>query len=224
MSKHLLRRYTSKTGDCWWTISSGQIIATSHDLTPNGGLVREIPLFQGNLGWWNIIIWPEFPTFLWPKSSTKSKDLREGSTPTCTRTLVGLIGMSSRWGFKRKRVKTYVPSGKLTWQWNITIFNRKYIFKWSIFHCYVSLPECRNQGHTFLVWHGRWLEKVYVQQLDTIEMWNLINGLSIFNWRPSSDRGLRVIPKCCPGPWIRQNILDPSVSENRILRKGYAAR
>ena len=25
--------------------SSGQIIATSHDLTPNGGLVREIPLF-----------------------------------------------------------------------------------------------------------------------------------------------------------------------------------
>ena len=38
---------------------SGQIIATSHDLTPNGGLVREIPLFQGNLGWWNIIIWPD---------------------------------------------------------------------------------------------------------------------------------------------------------------------
>ena len=30
---------------------SGQIIATSHDLTPNGGFVREIPLFQGNLGW-----------------------------------------------------------------------------------------------------------------------------------------------------------------------------
>ena len=30
---------------------SAQIIATSHDLTPNGGLVREIPLFQGNLGW-----------------------------------------------------------------------------------------------------------------------------------------------------------------------------
>ena len=39
--------------------NTGQIIATSHELTPNGGLVREIPLFQGNLGWWNIIIWPE---------------------------------------------------------------------------------------------------------------------------------------------------------------------
>ena len=34
---------------------SGQIIATSHNLTPNGGLVREIPLFQENLGWWNMI-------------------------------------------------------------------------------------------------------------------------------------------------------------------------
>ena len=33
---------------------AAQIIATSHDLTPNGGLVMEIPLFQGNLGWWNI--------------------------------------------------------------------------------------------------------------------------------------------------------------------------
>ena len=30
------------------SIWSGQIIETSHDLTPNGGLVREIPLFQGN--------------------------------------------------------------------------------------------------------------------------------------------------------------------------------
>ncbi len=41
-------------------ISSGQIVATSHDLTRNGGLVRDFPLFQGNLGWWNIMIWPDF--------------------------------------------------------------------------------------------------------------------------------------------------------------------
>ena len=42
-----------------WIHKSGQIIATSHDRFPqNGGLVREIPLFQGNLGWWNILIWP----------------------------------------------------------------------------------------------------------------------------------------------------------------------
>ncbi len=43
-------------------IYPGQIIATSHDrFSPNGALVREIPLFQGNLGWWNIIIWPDIP-------------------------------------------------------------------------------------------------------------------------------------------------------------------
>ena len=39
---------------------SGQIIATLHDrFPPKGGLVRKIHLFQGNLGWWNIIIWPD---------------------------------------------------------------------------------------------------------------------------------------------------------------------
>ena len=35
-----------------------------------------------------------------------------------------------------------LPSCKLTWQWKIPILCRKYIFKWSMFHCYVSLPEC----------------------------------------------------------------------------------
>ena len=46
-----------KDYNLWTTVvhESGQIIATSQDLTPNGGLVREIPLFQGKLGWWNII-------------------------------------------------------------------------------------------------------------------------------------------------------------------------
>ena len=34
-----------------------------------------------------------------------------------------------------------VPSSKLTWQWKFTFSNRKYIFKWWIFHCHVSLPE-----------------------------------------------------------------------------------
>ena len=43
---------------------SGQIIATSHDLTPKGSLVREIPLFQENLGWWNIIIWPDIYIYI----------------------------------------------------------------------------------------------------------------------------------------------------------------
>ena len=29
-------------------------------------------------------------------------------------------------------------------QMNTPIFNRKYIFKWSIFHCHVSFPEGSN--------------------------------------------------------------------------------
>ena len=37
--------------------------------------------------------------------------------------------------------KFNLPSSKLTWQWKFTFSNRKYIFKWWIFHSYVSLPE-----------------------------------------------------------------------------------
>ena len=38
----------SKNDDCPLPcdIHSGQILATSHDLTPTGGLVREIPYFS----------------------------------------------------------------------------------------------------------------------------------------------------------------------------------
>ena len=44
---------------------SAQIIATSHDLTPKGGLVREIPLFQENLGRWNIFNLARFMGDVW---------------------------------------------------------------------------------------------------------------------------------------------------------------
>ena len=40
-------------------MDSGQIIATSPDLTSKGSWGREIPLFHGNLGWWNTTIWPD---------------------------------------------------------------------------------------------------------------------------------------------------------------------
>ncbi len=61
-------------------IISGQIIATSHDLTPNGGLVREITLFQGNLGWWNIIIWPDNIMISWFDSISLVKILKLDTT------------------------------------------------------------------------------------------------------------------------------------------------
>ena len=41
---------------------SGQIIATSHDLTPYL-FGREIPMFQGNPGWWNITRWWQLKYF-----------------------------------------------------------------------------------------------------------------------------------------------------------------
>ena len=47
----------------------------------------------------------------------------------------------------REGPKIRLPSGKLTWQWKIPFSNREYIFKRSIFHCHVSLPE----GTAFLV-------------------------------------------------------------------------
>ena len=52
--KHLsfgIRLDVDESSHSMFCHQSGQIIATSHDLTPNGALVREIPLFQGNLGW-----------------------------------------------------------------------------------------------------------------------------------------------------------------------------
>ena len=45
-----------------------KFIATSHDRFPPKGSVLEgkwDPLFQGNLGWWNIIIWPEYWGLPW---------------------------------------------------------------------------------------------------------------------------------------------------------------
>ena len=42
-------------------------------------------------------------------------------------------------------------SGKLTWHWKITIFNRRYIFKWLVvFKHFLFSP--RNLGKTFPIW------------------------------------------------------------------------
>ena len=38
-----------------------------------------------------------------------------------------------------KNGKTFTPR-KLTWQWKIAILNRRYIFKWLVFHDHVTFP------------------------------------------------------------------------------------
>ena len=45
------------------------------------------------------------------------------------------FGTSTWWGHLNK---SWLHPWKLTWHWKIPIFNRKYIFKWWIFHCHVS--------------------------------------------------------------------------------------
>ena len=62
----------------WLAHISGQIIATSHDLTPKGSWGREIPLFQENLGGWNIMIWPDFCSLNgWQQKTAKQNSKRE---------------------------------------------------------------------------------------------------------------------------------------------------
>ena len=36
--------------------NGGQISSRPHTWAPNGGLVWEMFLFQGNLGWWNTVL------------------------------------------------------------------------------------------------------------------------------------------------------------------------
>ena len=54
-------------------IRHGQIIATSHDLTWKDSWGREIPLFQKNLGWWRIRIWPDWNAFVCVHISTSNQ-------------------------------------------------------------------------------------------------------------------------------------------------------
>ena len=44
---------------------------------------------------------------------------------------------------------------KQTWQWNITMFNRRYIFKWCVFHCHVSFLRWIYRG----IWEGNHFEE-----------------------------------------------------------------
>ena len=119
---------------------SGQIIATSHDLTPNGGLVREIPLFQENLGWWNIIIWPDvwrklFCFHVWLSSPPTKHVLSwgKGTPKSIGARLCGGRGICwvnfrspKRWWNRRKSVAI----GQEEFNWRITVVgNAGVLFK-----------------------------------------------------------------------------------------------
>ena len=86
-----------------------------------------------------------------------------------------------------------LPSSKLTWQWKFTFSNRKYIFKWWVFHWYVSLPDCNRFGiyvfKEYLQWSvflrddfgfARWVDKHVAWDLlvyddpfaEALDKWN----------------------------------------------------
>ena len=55
---------------------------------------------------------------------------------------IGLEDLKGWWDGMICHDSWWLHPWKLTWHWKITIFNRKYIFKWWIFQCHVSFWEC----------------------------------------------------------------------------------
>ena len=64
---------------------------------------------------------------------------------------------------------------KQTWQWNITMFNKRYIFKWCVFHCHVSFLRWIYRG----IWEGNHFEEPPRQPTSIIPPGLLISPL---NW------------------------------------------
>jgi len=67
--------------------------------------------------------------------------------------------------FPCANVFLWIHTWKLTWHWKITICNRKYIFKWWIFHCHVSF---RGGYH-----HGAFVKLKVCFLLSSVNRWLL---------------------------------------------------
>ncbi len=131
---------------------SGQIIATSHDLTPNGGLVRECSLFQGNLGWWNIIIWPDdYPT-------------------------LSKMAWTRNPALKRSKKKTIINLSILTGKILVSPFSQ---FGQFVGYSFCEKKHGASQSQTLNVWYiPTWMVNVYGKLIGkyTIVPWIRIMG------------------------------------------------
>ena len=98
---------------------SGEIIATSHDLTPKGSWWREIPFFQENPRWWITIFWPddieqsdsciiEIYLSLWPSQQPPSKLPR----PETKGSIAGLTKVNQWWLMAPEYVYSKLNRGK----------------------------------------------------------------------------------------------------------------
>ena len=136
---------------------SGQIIATSHDLTPNGGLVREIPLFQGNLGWWNIIIWPE--CLLVPETYDSHWVYVWRSGPKfCQVLFLVVVPGKHRNPYHFFRQWKWLVLGVSSW-WKLTsqLVLQVGSFSWYLFELLIQRFDLRFRGKIGKVWRFLWL-------------------------------------------------------------------
>ena len=95
-----------------------------------------------------------------------------------------------------------IPTGKLRKQWKITILNGKHIFKGSIFHCYVSLPECTS--HDWQLHPSELVSRTHEQhQFQTTcfgkkKLLHTISPKQICNFTAKQPLDLQNIPKTSP--------------------------
>ena len=177
-------------------MESGQIIATSHDLTPNGGLVREILLFQGNLGWWNIIIWPDgmsFQGFGTPWFTSRSC----GSMVNALGSQMTLY-LGSLWGRWLTGMVTSTDdtdgSGSYSWvvATQIFFYFHLYLGKWSsltsIFFRWVETCWNHQVDRLFIY---KWSSKVTMKLWhDNHEKKQVRSGVFMLYWSDSIDNSL----------------------------------
>ena len=91
------------------TSRSGQIGDLTGHGPPKGSWGREIPLFQGNQGWWNIIIWPDQDS---PRSSFfryEHKDITNSKRKKNQR------GMSWSWDVWNEKPRRNSPHHQRYW-------------------------------------------------------------------------------------------------------------
>ena len=137
------------------------------------------------------------------------------SHPPQTRGHLNCISLLLKKRFwKFSSMKRCVPSSKLTWQWKFTFSNRKYIFKWWIFHSYVSLPEYTSQGVQKIgdghVWTARtdipWTSRNYRGILRTAVFFSTVAWLLVGRHQEGCPGNLPVQISCS----VMQNCVLPT--------------
>ena len=116
-------------------VHSGQIIATSSDLTAKGALVRDIrhPLLSGKSRWrWNIVIWPDSSTIYQYKwSSLRYQLALRKKRPPAGHKLIRQKFFEKLEVCKRKRGSSSPENWYILWKSMVGRWN--FLLKYSLF-------------------------------------------------------------------------------------------